>query len=93
MAKRGLPAIANWAKIRKKVLDRDNFVCRMKGCSAIDNLNVHHIDYERANNEDDNLVTLCGVCHRAVHKEGYKPCLYEDWPVPWDDAPQEFYFD
>lgn len=65
----------------------------MRGCDRDDSLNVHHIDYDRSHNEDKNLVTLCRVCHRQVHMEGYKPSLYEDYPVPWGEPPQEFYFD
>lgn len=76
--------IANWRKIRESILERDNFACRVCGADGVEaRLNVHHIDYERRNNKDSNLVTLCGVCHRAVHNEGYKPDLFEDYPVPW----------
>lgn len=88
-----LSNIPDWANIRRRILERDNHQCRMKNCDCVDSLNVHHIDYERTNNDDSNLVTLCGICHRAVHREGYKPCLYEDWPIPWGDTPSEFYFD
>ena len=81
--------IADWANIRRRIIERDNYQCRMRGCDEIDGLNVHHIDYDRTKNNDENLVTLCGKCHRQVHRENYKPCLYEDWPVPWGDSPPE----
>lgn len=86
----GRDFIPDWANIRRRILERDNYKCRMKNCDRIDDLNVHHIDYERSNNDDSNLVTLCAICHKAVHKEGYKPILYEDWPVPWDILFNEF---
>ena len=82
--------IAGWGSIRKKVLERDNYACRIchkDGAEA--KLNVHHIDINRKNNNMDNLVTLCARCHRQVHFERYQPCLYEDWPVPWGEHPKD----
>lgn len=82
----GIKSISNWTKIRKDILDRDCDKCRICGNDNVESkLNVHHIDYDRGNNKLNNLVTLCVVCHRAVHAEQYKPCLYEDWPVPWGE--------
>ncbi len=81
--------IAGWAKIRKRIIERDNFACRICGDGVEAGLNVHHKDYDRTHNSNDNLVTLCVPCHRGVHAEGYKPELYEDWPIPWGDDPIE----
>lgn len=76
--------IPGWSIIRRRIVERDGYRCRICGKDGVESkLNVHHIDWDRSNNEDSNMVTLCGVCHRAVHKEGYKPDLFEDWPVPW----------
>ena len=87
--KTGIPdTIKGWAAIRGQIIGRDSFACRICGRSGDEaKLNVHHVDWSRQNNDHTNLVTLCSVCHRAVHMEGYKPCLYEDWPVPWGDHP------
>ena len=80
--------IKAWVKIRKPILERDGHQCRVCKKDGVEaKLNIHHIDFIRAHNEADNLVTLCSVCHRAVHREGYKPYLYEDWPVPWGKHP------
>jgi 5-methylcytosine-specific restriction endonuclease McrA len=80
----GTSSIPGWASIRKRILERDNYACRIcKKDGAEAKLNVHHIDWDRSNNSDDNFVTLCTNCHRAIHKEGYKPELFEDWPIPW----------
>lgn len=76
--------IKDWSKIRRRILERDGFICRI--CGECDNLNVHHIDYHRGNNANSNLVSLCTTCHRAVHAEGYKPSEHEDHPVPWDNV-------
>ena len=36
-------------------------------CGAKENLQVHHIDNDIANNEPDNLERLCVTCHAARH--------------------------
>lgn len=74
--------IRGWKDIRKKILERDSWNCRV--CRTDDNLHVHHIDYSRDNNEMENLVTLCRDCHGGIHRENYMPCDHEDWPAPWD---------
>lgn len=89
--------IKGWATIRKNILDRDNYACRI--CSKDYGLHVHHIDYGRTNNKESNLVTLCKWCHQAVHVEGYKPCDHEGYPTPWgktasgDEFNQDYYPD
>lgn len=76
--------IAGWAKIRKAILDRDGRACRICGNDGDGTaLNAHHIDWDRGHNQTANLVTLCRDCHQAVHRDGYKPELFEDWPTPW----------
>lgn len=80
--------IPKWTAIRKTIIKRDNGCCRI--CGREHDLHVHHIDYNRLNNADTNLVTLCQSCHQAVHKENYKP--YDDYPAPWDKtSPKEEY--
>lgn len=73
--------IPKWNKIRKSIIERDNYSCRI--CNKDYELHVHHIDYNRMNNSTSNLVTLCEPCHRAVHREGYKP-WNDDYPAPWE---------
>ena len=76
--------IKGWTAIRETILERDNYECRICGRSAgEETLHVHHIDWERRNNEDSNLVTLCNSCHRQVHFERYKPSDYPDYKTPW----------
>ena len=92
-SKLGAEYIKGWEGIRKAILRRDESRCRI--CNKDYNLHVHHIDYDRGNNKDSNLVTLCEPCHRAVHREGYKP-WNDDYPAPWnkqevDDYNQENY--
>lgn len=80
----GLYTPVDWRKIRQGILSRDNYACRI--CTQDWSLEVHHIDYNRRNNQSTNLVTLCDTCHRAVHREGYKPSENIGHPVPWGDV-------
>lgn len=57
-----------WAKIRLKVLQRDNYTCKQCGkhkSSLACYLNVHHIRPISRGGSDalSNLVTLCENCH------------------------------
>lgn len=40
--------------------------------SDIDGLDVHHKDGNRQNNKLENLIILCGTCHRIVHRKHIK---------------------
>lgn len=55
---------------REAALTRDNFRCCI--CSGIDQLVVHHKDYQgrnskTPNNDLNNLITLCRACHAREH--------------------------
>jgi len=58
--------------VRRDVLTRDRHRCRRKGCTHTRYLDLHHIvpRSQGGNNEKENLVTLCGACHRQWHKRG-----------------------
>ena len=56
----------------KNCLERDNFTCQL--CGGKKNLNVHHKDMKghhiqkyEANDNLENLQTLCFRCHRLLH--------------------------
>jgi len=54
------------AKLRKEVRERDKYKCQLCGTSQMENLNklpIHHIDYDKKNNDPVNLITLCNACH------------------------------
>lgn len=65
-----------WAKISKKIRERDNYTCQ--NCYATDRrLVVHHKDWKGKrrglsetlmNNDPSNLITLCLKCHNAIHR-------------------------
>lgn len=77
-----------WPAIRNRILERDEYRCRVKVCGASPgefSLEVHHIDAERKNNRDDNLVTLCRRCHKGVHDSNFvKGRLgWDEDHIPW----------
>ena len=51
-------------KIRPKILKRDNYTCQL--CNKYSN-EVHHIDYDKENCDEDNLITLCHQCNMKVN--------------------------
>lgn len=55
---------------RRAVLRRDHHRCTVPGCRNALFLDIHHLELssEGGGHEADNLTTLCGVHHRAVHR-------------------------
>jgi 5-methylcytosine-specific restriction endonuclease McrA len=54
-----------WTKeLRESIRKRDNYTCQK--CSKYGN-HVHHIDYNKQNCKEDNLITLCKPCHIATN--------------------------
>ena len=64
-----------------KVMQRDNYKCRL--CGTPFDLNEHHIVYKSEDrkliNEPTNLIVLCTRCHARVHsnKHYWQPILKE----------------
>lgn len=61
-----------WEVMRARVIARDGGVCRKCGCRGHSKapLQVHHMTYARFGNErDEDLITLCKTCHKAVHAQ------------------------
>lgn len=58
---------AEWTpKLRRKIRERDNYKCQV--CMETQkeegqDLQVHHIDYNKENCEERNLISLCMACH------------------------------
>ena len=47
-------------ELKTKIRKRDKFVCQ--NCTK-NGFVIHHIDYNKKNNNEDNLITLCRHCH------------------------------
>ena len=62
------------------VLKRDNYVCRK--CGSTKRLSIHHIDWNKENNSESNLVVLCSSCHSTLHlfiPERLRQSIFEEW--------------
>lgn len=60
-------------KLRKEIRMRDNYKCQI--CEIVQNgrkMSIHHIDYDKTNNKEWNLITLCHSCHSKTNtNRGY----------------------
>jgi len=55
-------------QIKKSILKRDNYTCQCPDCEHKSNLlDAHHIDYNKKNNNPENLITLCRSCHAKTN--------------------------
>jgi hypothetical protein len=50
--------------LRQRIRKRDEFTCLLCDKKGIE---VHHIDHDKKNSNDQNLVTLCSSCHQFYH--------------------------
>ncbi len=58
------------SNLKEKVRFRDQYKCLICGCSQLENgrqLDCHHIDYNKKNNNINNLVALCKSCHMKTN--------------------------
>lgn len=60
------PPQAEWNRIRKIVLERDDHTCVSCGHHALKWMHVHHLA-ESEDNDPKNLSTLCVACHAIMH--------------------------
>ncbi len=57
-------------ELKEKVRKRDKHQCQLCGIKQEDyyrKLDVHHIDYDKSNCKEDNLITLCWKCNSKVN--------------------------
>jgi hypothetical protein len=63
-------------ELKERIRKRDGYTCQECGKTQKEldrKLDVHHIDYDKQNNNEDNLISLCSSCHM---KTNYNR---EDW--------------
>lgn len=58
---------AEWKKIRKRILERDDSTCRYCGIKRTTHMQINHIDGNPKNHSDDNLEVICSSCHKITH--------------------------
>ena len=55
-------------EMKERVRERDNHTCRQCGkYQETPLLHVHHLDKNRDNNIESNLITVCSHCHGILH--------------------------
>ena len=61
-------------ELRLKIRKRDNYKCQICDMTEEEHiivlgkvLTVHHIDYNKENSDERNLITLCSQCNRRVN--------------------------
>lgn len=52
-------------KYKDEILERDKYKCVL--CDNTENIIIHHIDSNPANNRYTNLITICRKCHTKIH--------------------------
>ena len=57
-------------QFKRYIKKRDNYTCL--NCRNKNKLIIHHIDENKQNNDEFNLVTLCRSCHIKYHNGGKK---------------------
>lgn len=54
-------------ELKNKIKQRDMYICQTPNCMNIENLCIHHIDYDKNNSNPENLITLCNSCHTKTN--------------------------
>ncbi|HKB07763.1 MAG TPA: hypothetical protein VKF61_05730, partial [Candidatus Polarisedimenticolia bacterium] len=69
------PEDPHWRR-RYRILERDNWRCKVPGCTSRSGLNAHHIQFrsQQGGNETENLVTLCVGHHQGGLHAGHLRC-------------------
>ncbi len=72
------PYPTSWTEtLKKSIRERDCYVCQLCGGRGFP---VHHVDYNKQNNDPKNLVTLCFPCHSRTNANR------EAWVAFWGDV-------
>jgi len=81
-----LPYGTGWtSELRDSIRARDGYICQV--CNEKQKrktFHVHHIDYDKENNNESNLITLCKSCHMKTNGDR------EYWEEYFKDMIQEF---
>lgn len=66
------PYSSSWTKdLKKEIRKRDNHTCQLCGMKEEEyncHLDVHHIDYDKKNCAENNLICLCKNCHMKTNQ-------------------------
>lgn len=56
-------------KLRERIREKFNRKCQICGCDekeCLTRLDIHHIDNNKLNHNEDNLIPLCHICHLKI---------------------------
>lgn len=63
-----LPYPWDFRAISRRIIERDGGVCRNPGCAGTDpRLTTHHINYDKQDCADENLIALCSACNSKAN--------------------------
>ena len=66
-------------RLKQSIKERDSYTCRECNLTEVESLvnsigylDIHHVDYNKLNFSEDNLITLCKCCHgETLTNRGY----------------------
>lgn len=59
-------------QLKDRIRIRDNYKCQLCKIPELEfnrKLSIHHIDYNKKNNEESNLISLCNSCHQKTNSK------------------------
>lgn len=63
-----LPYPWDFRETSKRVIERDGFTCQNPGCDGTDKrLTTHHINYDKQDCRQENLICLCSSCNSKAN--------------------------
>lgn len=63
-----MPYAHDFNEISRQIRERDNHTCQNPDCWGKDKrMTAHHIDYDKNNNHESNLITLCSSCNSRAN--------------------------
>jgi hypothetical protein len=65
--------------IIEEVYQRAKYRCQLYNCSQTSNLEIHHIDKNRGNNNMTNLILLCGIHHKEADNNFHRQRILKRW--------------
>lgn len=75
---------------RYRIFERDGWRCRVPGCTARRNLQVHHVRFRSRGGSDDdaNLAVLCATHHlQCIHRDHVRCHVLPDGLLAWEFGP------
>lgn len=54
-------------ELKHQIAERDVYSCQLCGEMLPDKFAIHHIDYNKKNSNENNLIFLCGHCHSKTN--------------------------